>query len=183
MTTDFNKDLALYLKESAQGDREAFAALYRAASAKLFGVILRILEDRSLATDILQEVFVKIWRNASGYDPAKAAPMTWMAAIARNRALDEARKRKPATLDLDSEDLHIAAPETDPFAGRQRQEDLVSLLACLDGLDSERRRIVVLAYCHGLSRDELARRFAHPVATIKTWLRRSLLQLRECLGS
>jgi RNA polymerase sigma-70 factor (ECF subfamily) len=109
--------------------------------------------------------------------------MTWMAAIARNRALDEARKRKHVTLDPESEDLHIAAPETDPLAGRQRNEDLTRLLACLDGLDSERRRIVVLAYCHGLSRDELAARFAHPVATIKTWLRRSLLQLRECLGS
>ena len=64
---------------------------------------------------------MKIWRNASGYDPAKAAPMTWMAAIARNRALDEARKRKHATLDPGSEDLHIAAPETDPLAGRQKE--------------------------------------------------------------
>ena len=91
MTKDYIDDLTLTLKRTAQGDREAFAALYRATSAKLFGVILRILEDRTLAADILQEVFVKIWRNASGYDPAKAAPMTWMAAIARNRALDEAR--------------------------------------------------------------------------------------------
>ncbi len=183
MTIDCGDDLTLILRKTAQGDRLAFAALYRATSAKLFGVILRILDDRSLATDILQEVFVKIWRNASGYDPAKAAPMTWMAAIARNRALDEARKRKHATLDPESEDLHIAAPETDPLAGRQKNEDLTRLLACLDGLDAERRRIVVLAYCHGLSRDELATRFAKPVATIKTWLRRSLLQLRECLGS
>lgn len=183
MTTDYIDDLTITLKKTAQGDREAFNALYRATSAKLFGVILRILEDRTLAADILQEVYVKIWRNASGYDPAKAAPMTWMAAIARNRALDEARKRKHVTLDPESEDLHIAAPETDPLAGRQRNEDLTRLLSCLDGLDSERRRIVVLAYCHGLSRDELAARFAHPVATIKTWLRRSLLQLRECLGS
>ena len=183
MTDDYNDELKNLLRLSAQGDRQAFAALYRATSPKLFGVTLRILDDRTLATDILQEVFVKIWRNASSYDPAKASPMTWLAAIARNRALDEARKRKPATLDPEAEELHIAAPEVDPLAGRQRNEELTRLVACLDGLDAERRRIVVLAYCQGLSRDELAARFARPVATIKTWLRRSLLQLRECLGS
>jgi RNA polymerase sigma-70 factor (ECF subfamily) len=183
MTDDYKDDLKQLLTLAAEGDRQAFAALYRATAPKLFGVVLRILDDRTLATDILQEVFVKIWRNASSYDPAKASPMTWLAAIARNRALDEARKRKPATLDPESEDLHIAAPEVDPLAGRQRNEELSRLVACLEGLDAEKRRIVIQAYCHGLSRDELAARFAHPVATIKTWLRRSLLQLRECLGS
>ena len=78
---------------------------------------------------------------------------------------------------------HLAAPGTDPLAGRERTEDLRRLLACLEKLDPERRRIVVQAYCDGLSRDDLSSRFSHPVATIKTWLRRSLLQLRECLGT
>ncbi len=180
---DNGEDLRDWLKASARGDRIAFAALYRASSAKLFGTVLRIISDRALASDILQEVYVKIWRNASSYDPVRASPMTWMATIARNRALDEARKRKPATLDPEAEELHLAAPEIDPLAGRERAEDMRRLLACLDGLDVERRRIVVLAYCEGLSRDELAARFSHPVATIKTWLRRSLMQLRECLGT
>ncbi len=175
-------DLTDWLVGAARGDRTAFAALYRATSAKLYGAVLRILNDRALATDILQEVYVKIWSRAESFDPARASPMVWMSAIARNRALDEVRKRRVVTVDSDSEDLQLAAPESDPLGGRARNEDLRRLLSCLDGLDPERRRIVVQAYCHGLSREELSVRFAHPIATIKTWLRRSLLQLRECLG-
>jgi RNA polymerase sigma-70 factor, ECF subfamily len=179
---DGSDDLTEWLLGAARGDREAFAALYRATSAKLYGAVLRILGDRALASDILQEVYVKVWSRAASYDQTKASPMTWMAAIARNRALDETRKRKIASLDPEDEDLHLAAPAQDPLEGRARSEELRRLLSCLDGLDAERRRIVVQAYCHGLSRDELAAQFARPVATIKTWLRRSLLQLRECLG-
>jgi RNA polymerase sigma-70 factor (ECF subfamily) len=182
-TVNRDEELAQWLQAAAQGDRQAFATLYRATSAKLFGSILRILNDRALAADILQEVYVKIWRHAATFDASKAAPLTWMTAIARNRALDEARKRKPRTIDVDAEEYHLAAPEQDPLAGRDRAEEWRRLLGCLDGLDAERRRIVVLAYCEGLSRDELSARFDHPVATIKTWLRRSLAQLRECLGS
>lgn len=179
---DISEDLAAWLAGAARGDRAAFAALYRATSAKLYGSVLRILDDRTLATDILQEVYVKIWSRAATYDAAKASPMAWMATIARNRALDEVRKHRIVAVDPESEDLQLPAPESDPLGGRERNEQLRRLLACLDGLDPERRRIVVQAYCHGLSREELATRFAHPVATIKTWLRRSLLQLRECLG-
>jgi RNA polymerase sigma-70 factor (ECF subfamily) len=182
-TNEAGSELAQWLQSAAQGDRQAFAALYRATSSKLFGTILRILNDRALAADVLQEVYVKIWRHAATFDASKAAPATWMNAIARNRALDEARKRKPPTLDPEAEELHLAAPEQDPLAGRDRKEELRRLLGCLDGLDAERRRIVVLAYCEGLSREELSARFAHPTATIKTWLRRSLAQLRECLGT
>lgn len=179
---DVSEDLAAWLAGAARGDRAAFTALYRATSAKLYGAVLRILNDRTLATDILQEVYVKIWSRAATYDPAKASPTAWMTAIARNRALDEVRKHKSVAVDPESEELQIPAPEFDPLGGRARNEQLRRLLACLDGLDPERRRIVVQAYCHGLSREELATRFSHPVATIKTWLRRSLLQLRECLG-
>lgn len=143
---------------------------------------LRILGDRALAADILQEVYVKIWSRAASFDPARASPMTWMTTIARNRALDEARKRRIVAVDADSEELQLAAPEADPLAGRARSEELRRRLSCLEGLDPERRRIVAQAYCHGLSRDELATRFSRPVATIKGWLRRSLLQLRERLG-
>lgn len=179
---DGSEDLKAFLAGAARGDRAAFASLYRATSPKLYGAVLRILNDRALATDILQEVYVKIWSHAARFDPARASPLAWMNAIARNRALDEVRKRRTVSVDADSEDLHLAAPEIDPLGGRARNEELRRLLSCLDGLDPERRRIVVQAYCHGLSRDELAARFSHPVATIKTWLRRSLLQLRECLG-
>jgi len=177
------KDLAKDLTLTATGDRDAFAALYRATSAKLFGVILRILHDRSLAADVLQEVYVKIWNRASSFDATKASAITWMTAVARNRALDEARKRKPQEVDIDGDDVQIAAEQDDPLAGRDRREEMSRLVGCLEGLDAERRRIVVLAYCRGLSREELAAQFAHPVSTIKTWLRRSLTQLRECLDS
>ncbi|MDJ1159502.1 sigma-70 family RNA polymerase sigma factor [Chelatococcus sp. SYSU_G07232] len=172
-----------WLARSARGDRAAFQALYRATSAKLFGTILRILGDRDLSRDVTQETYVKIWHNAARYDPAKSSPITWMAAIARNRALDEARRRQPPAADIDDVELEVPGDNPDPLAARARREELRRLIACLDGLDAERRQAVLLAYCHGLSREALAQRFARPVGTIKVWLHRSLAQLRECLGS
>lgn len=177
---DDKDELTRLLLRSASGDRQAFTALYRATSPKLYAVILRILNDRALASDALQEIYVKVWRNAGHFDPTKSAPLTWLAAIARNRALDEVRRRRPATVEIGEGE--IAAELDDPLAGRDRAEGLRKLLACLDGLDAHRRQLVLLAYYHGLSREALARKFERPVATIKTWLHRSLAQIRECLA-
>jgi RNA polymerase sigma-70 factor (ECF subfamily) len=178
---DDKDEISRLLRRSASDDRKAFAALYRATSSKLYAIILRILNDRALASDVLQEVYVKIWRSAGQFDPAKSAPTTWLAAIARNRALDEVRRRRPAPVEIDN-DAEIAAEMDDPLAGRDRAEELRKLLACLDGLDAQRRQALLLAYYRGLSREALAVKFERPVATIKTWLHRSLIQLRECLA-
>jgi RNA polymerase sigma-70 factor, ECF subfamily len=167
----------------ARQDRAAFAELYRATGAKLFGIAFRILRRRDLAEDVLQEVYAKIWRRAGDFDAAKASAITWMAAIVRNRALDEVR-RKPAIFFEDlPKSFEPAADNPDPLAGRDRGENLKQLLACLDKLEAPKRQMVLLAYCHGASREALAERFAAPVPTIKTWLHRALAQLRLCLAT
>jgi RNA polymerase sigma-70 factor (ECF subfamily) len=175
-------DLADLLARVAARDREAFAAVYKATSAKLWGVVVRILPRRDIAEDVLQDVYVRIWERAVSFDPAKASPITWMATIARNRAIDEVRRKSTVSIEDTPESLEVEQDAPSPLDNTQMSEDLRRLQQCLQGLDPERREIVLLAY-NGLSRDELAKRFSHPVATIKTWLHRSLAQLRKCLGS
>jgi RNA polymerase sigma-70 factor (ECF subfamily) len=177
------EDIADLMARVARKDRAAFAELYRATSAKMFGTALRILRRRDLAEDILQEVYTKIWERAGDFDAAKASPITWMATIVRNRALDEVRRKAPTQIEDMPEGFEPAAELEDPLAGRERSEALRRLLACLDNLDPQKRQMVLLAYYHGASRDALAQRYEAPVPTIKTWLHRSLAQLRACLSS
>jgi len=176
-------DLAQLLSQVAARDRAAFAALYKQTHAKLYGVIARILARSDLAGEILQEAYVRIWRKAGDFDPAKGSPIAWMATIARNRALDEARRVKPFALEDMPESFEPPAEEVDPLGARDRSERLAALLRCLSRLDDEKRQIVLLAYYRGLSREALAKRFARPVPTIKTWLHRGLAQLKDCLSS
>ena len=176
-------DLTHLLIRIAARDAAAFAALYRATSAKLYGVVARILTRGDVAADVLQEAYVRIWERAGDFDPAKGSALAWMATIARNRALDEARRVRPGSLEDQPEGFEPAAEDVDPLGARERSEGLAALIDCLKGLDEEKRAIVLLAYYRGSSREALAKRFGRPVATIKTWLHRSLAQLRDCLKS
>ncbi len=136
--------------------------------------------EATLAADALQEAYVRIWEKAGEFDPVKGSPLAWMATIARNRALDEVRRVRPSSLEDQPDGLRPAAEDIDPLAARERSEGLAALVECLQALDEEKRAIVLLAYYRGLSRDALAKRFGRPVPTIKTWLHRSLAQLRDC---
>ncbi|HTZ68444.1 MAG TPA: sigma-70 family RNA polymerase sigma factor [Roseiarcus sp.] len=176
-------DLAGLLSRIAARDAAAFAALYRQTSAKLYGTVARILNRGDAAADVLQEAYVRIWERAGEFDPLKGSPLAWMATIARNRALDEVRRVRPGSLEDQPESFEPAADDVDPLAARARSEELARLMDCLQRLDDEKRAIVLLAYYRGSSREALARRFGRPVATIKTWLHRSLAQLRDCLAS
>jgi RNA polymerase sigma-70 factor (ECF subfamily) len=167
----------------ATRDAAAFSALYKQTSAKLYGVVARILTRGDVAADVLQEVYVRIWEKAGEFDPVRGSPLAWMATIARNRALDEVRRVRPVSLEDQPEGFEPAAEEIDPLAARERSEGLTRLVDCLKGLDEEKRAIVLLAYYRGSSREALAKRFGRPVPTIKTWLHRSLAQLRDCLSS
>lgn len=180
MTRD---DLAALMTRVAAKDREAFAALYRATSGKLYGLLLRILSSRALADEALQEVYVKIWDRAGDFDASRASPITWMATIARNRALDEKRRAASARLDELPEGADFVAETEDPLASRERGEQLAALMKCLARLDPGRRQMVLLAYYRGLSRDELSRRLGAPLSTVKTWLRRGLAELKLCLSA
>ena len=181
--TGASDDLSNLLSRIATRDAAAFAALYKQTNAKLYGVVARILTRGDAAADALQEVYVRIWEKAGEFDPLKGSPLAWMATIARNRALDEVRRVRPVSLEDQPEGFEPAAEEIDPLAARERSEVLTALVDCLKALDEEKRAIVLLAYYRGSSRDALAKRFGRPVPTIKTWLHRSLAQLRDCLAS
>lgn len=176
-----SRELCDLLARVARQDRTAFTEVYRATSAKLYGILLRICRRRELADEMLQEVYIKVWERAGDFDPARASPITWMATIARNRALDEMRRRIPVPLDdapevLDMADDARLASEWVELAGEVKQ-----LAGCLEGLEPDKAEIIKLAYLSGLSREELAQRFGAPVATIKTWIHRGLRQLKDCL--
>lgn len=183
VATRTQTDLAGLLAAAAKGDQAAFERLYVATRAKLYGVVLRILRRGDLADEVLQETYLKVWRNAGEFDPQKASPITWMVAIARNRAIDLIRRKPDISIEDEPAALEALAENPDPLAAREMTDELRRLLGCLGALDDERRRVVLLAYYNGLSREELAVRFEKPVNTIKTWLRRSLIEIRECLGS
>jgi RNA polymerase sigma-70 factor (ECF subfamily) len=130
----------------------------------------------------MQEIYLKVWRNAAQFDPSLATPITWMVAMARNRAIDIVRKKTEVSIEEEPDAMNFAADTPNPLARREMTEELKRLLGCLGKLDPEKQRIVLLAYYSGWTRDQLSRKLDIPVNTIKTWLRRSLLEIRECLG-
>ena len=174
------QQLASMLGEVSRGDRAAFARLYEASSRKLYAIVLGIARRRELADDLLQEAYLRIWQDAAQFNPLRSSPMTWMATIARNCALDETRRAASRPTEDDSALLALPSDCT-PFTTYVATEDAPRLRACLERLGPERRALVVRAYCLGLTREEIARATGHPVATIKTWLRHTLLELRRHL--
>jgi RNA polymerase sigma-70 factor, ECF subfamily len=176
------QNISALLVQVASKDTVAFGQIYDATSAKLYGILLRILRRRDLADEVLQEVYVKIWERAADFDPARSSPITWMATIARNRALDEIRRRVPVSIEDTPEAFNVASDEAPPLQALELSQDVQRLNACLDRLEPQRKQLVVEAYIQGASREELSQRFGHPVSTIKTWLHRSLAQLKACLS-
>jgi RNA polymerase sigma-70 factor (ECF subfamily) len=174
-------DIENWLARCAMGDRRAFAALYQATSAKLFGICLRVLQDRSEAEDVLQDVYVKIWRNAGQYRVNGLSPMTWLITIARNASIDRLRRRRAMSGDSDGADLQ-ADPAPGPEARAMAASDSARLTGCLGELDERHAQAVKGAYLDGETYADLAVRFDVPLNTMRTWLRRSLLKLRECLS-
>ena len=167
--------------EVAGGDKSAFARLYALTHAKLLGVALRILRDRALAEDVLQESYVKIWRHAASYDPSIASPMTWMATIVRHGAIDALRKRQLEALGSEDEMATIASADPDPVEEIHLARLRPKALAAFAKLPEEKRRLIMLAYLRDRSRQELSQRFGVPANTVKTHLRRALLELRATM--
>ncbi len=176
-------ELVWLLAATSQRDDAAFERLYRETRAKLYGVLLRILGNPALAEEVLQETYLKVWTGADKFDPMIASPITWMVAIARNRAIDIVRKKGEVSIE-EAQEAEEATPDSSPppLARREMTEELKRLLGCLGRLDPEKQRIVLLAYYSGWSREQLAAKLDIPVNTIKTWLRRSLLEIRDCMG-
>jgi RNA polymerase sigma-70 factor (ECF subfamily) len=173
-------EIAALIQRLALRDRAALAQLYNAVSPKLFGVCMRILRDRSDAEDALQEVFVKIWQRADRFSLAGTSPVGWMVAIARNHSIDRLRSRKPSGDSLDAA-REIADTGRDPEAHTVLKSEGRRVDRCMGELEADRADAVRSAYVEGLSYQELAERYSVPLNTMRTWLRRSLLKLRECL--
>jgi RNA polymerase sigma-70 factor, ECF subfamily len=171
------------LGRCALRDRAAFSALYRATSANLFGMALRIVRKRQWAEEVLQEAFVKIWNHASSYDPNRGTPMTWMINVVRNQAFDM-KRRADVRAELNAvpvdEDL-LPASEDDPSEQTAIDADLARLQRCLDQLAEEQRQCMLLVYHDGYTLTEIAQRRRLPLGTVKTWIRRGLIRVRECM--
>ena len=189
-------DLSRLLARAGLGDRAAFATLYERTSSHLFAVVLRINRDRAQAEDILQEVYVNVWRAASSFDAAQSQPLTWLTSITRNRAIDSLRRQQTqprmrvaaASADgSESEDDDVYDSVADDAPGPlellSRAADARSLAACIDKLSATQRQSLALAFFQGLSHGEVAVQMGQPLGTIKSWLRRSLVALKSCLDA
>lgn len=161
-------------------DRAAFDLLYRQTSAKLFGVCLRVLNDRAEAEEALQEVYVKIWTKADRFAVSDLSPISWLVAVARNHSIDRIRARRMKQAGLD-EAAEIADPSPGPEALAVAGDEGARIHLCLEELDTDRAAAVRGAYLVGESYAELAERHGVPLNTMRTWLRRSLMKLKDCL--
>ncbi len=172
------------LSQIALGTRDAFAALYRGTASKLFGICLRVLPERSEAEDALQDVFTTVWRKAAQFDPSRASATTWLAMIARSKAIDRLRalptRRAQISLELAEE---LEDPAVTPSQAVQAATERERLDRCLELLEPRRRALIRAAFFGGATYEELATRTQSPLGSIKSWIRRGLLQLRECLGT
>lgn len=179
-----NTQLAEWLAQSGLGNRQAFSALYEATKSKLFGVSLRIVRERHVAEEVLQESFVSIWNNAANYATHKSAPMTWMTAIVRNRSLDIVRRPHVEVADEDDFfSLNLEDETPGPSEQLMANRDSARVERCLQGLDAEQKQTISLAFFHGLSHSEVADHMRRPLGTVKTHIRRGLQKLKGCLES
>ena len=174
--------MSVLIPKTSTQDRAAFRELYSASSAKLMGVLLRILGQRAEAEDALQEVFTRVWLKAGRYDASKGRGMTWLIALSRNLAIDRLRQRSDHVSDDDAMAAHAdPAPraETRMIATGEARR----INDCFATLEPDRAEALRGAYLTGLSYTDLATKFDVPLNTMRTWLRRSLLRLKECMGS
>ena len=173
-------ELARLLERTADEDQVSLKSLYDCTAAKLYGVCLRVLRDEAEAQEVLQEVFLSVWRNAGSFDASRASPITWMATIARNRAIDRLRSRPAPTEDLTAA-AHIADDRPTSLEVLETAEDASRLRGCLDELDSRAGKAIRAAFFEGATYPELAEREGVPLPTMKSWVRRGLIRLRGCL--
>lgn len=186
-----SRELAALLAQTGLGDRRAFARLYERTSGHLFAVVLRIQRDRAQAEDLLQEIYVSVWKAASGFDAARAQPLTWLTHIARNKAIDSLRRAQAQPrLESTSRDDDDDRPELTesmaddgpgPLELLGHAADRRQLGACMERLSPPQRQSVALAFFDGLSHAEVAEHLREPLGTVKSWVRRALATLKGCL--
>jgi RNA polymerase sigma-70 factor, ECF subfamily len=162
----------------AQGDPSALERLYEATCAKLYGVVLRIVRRHDLAADVMEDAYLTIWHSAGEFNPAQSSPLAWMVAIARRLAIDVARRGGDAVGEPE-----VIEENEGPGAVPRHQltDDLKRLLTCIGRLEPERQRMLLLAYYGAFSREQLSIKLDMPVDLLKSSLRRSLVEVEQCL--
>jgi len=166
----------------AEGDRTAFAELYRLTSGRLLGIAIRILGDRGAAEDVLQEAYLRIWQNAHRFDAGLGSALGWLTTILRHRAIDRARLIRASRENAVGGDTDLEAATSEPSVSPEHQiAEGQSVLRCLERLDGHRRTLILLAFTRGFTHVELAARMAMPLGTVKSDIRRGLKELRICL--
>ncbi|MBC7717430.1 MAG: sigma-70 family RNA polymerase sigma factor [Pseudorhodobacter sp.] len=190
--TERSRELSQLLAHAGLGDRAAFATLYDKTSSHLFAVVLRINRDRGQAEDVLQEVYVNVWRSAQSFDAAQSQPLTWLTRIARNRAIDSLRRAQTqpqfeSRFTGEEEDNDVYDDKADDAPGPldllSRASDARALTDCMQDLSASQRQSVALAFYDGLSHAEVAEKMGQPLGTVKSWVRRALSSLKGCLES
>ncbi len=166
------------------GSQAAFAQLYQSTSSKLFGVALRIVRREDWAEEVVQECYVNIWNHSATYQVGLSAPMTWMTSIVRNRCLDWLRRPnfEDAT-DDNSVFEAVESAEPGPLALLEQSTEAGAIARCMGGLDENQKQAVSMAFFDGLTHAELAEKLGQPLGTVKTWVRRGLVKLKDCLGT
>lgn len=184
MKTIVNADLIELVARCGQGDRKAFTQLYETTSPKLYGVALRMLVRRDLAEEVLQEAYVSIWHHAANYRPDKAAVMTWLTTIVRNRCLDVLRVH-PHEVNLEDSDTFDtwASSDLTPLEVATQNSQARALINCMHLLQPMQRQAIALSYFYGLAHEQLSSHLEQPLGTIKTWIRRGLQSLKGCMGA
>ena len=174
-------ELNQLLQLAGRNDQKAFAELYKRTSSKLFGVCLRMLRDRGEAEEVLQETYTTVWRRAASFDATRASAITWLVTLSRNKAIDRLRQHREELLDDPSKLDETVDEQPTPAAGAETSQEYQRLQHCLDELDPQQQSSVREAFFTGATYNELATRCKVPLGTMKSWIRRSLMQLRTCL--
>jgi len=176
-----NEPLALnvLLQACGEGNRWAFETLYRATSPKLFGICLHYLGNRAEAEEILQEVYISLWLKASSFNPQLASASTWLASIARNKAIDRCRARH---VHESLDDLSELPARDSVVDNVEREREGQAIDRCLATLEEDQQRYIRFAFFEGCSYAELAERHNIALGTMKSWIRRGLARLGRCLG-
>jgi RNA polymerase sigma-70 factor (ECF subfamily) len=170
------------LAAAGRGNRDALQTVYRLTAAKLFAVCMRILGERSEAEDALQEIYMTVWRKAAAFDPALSSPMTWLIAIARNRAIDHLRAHgQNRRMDPIEEAIDLADDKPTADAALQSAQERARLRYCIDRLAGHERAALRGAFFDGNTYEELAERMKVPLGTMKSWIRRAMIKLKACL--
>ncbi len=180
-----NHELLMLLHQSARGDQSAFHRLYERTSGRLYAVAMRLMRRNDLADEVMQEAYVKIWHNAGEYISDRGAVLTWMVSILRYRAIDRLRKLKRELVSEDIDELQDQIPDhgMEPLQFINAAADAKLLHGCLEELVDKQKHSIALAFFDGLTHEQLSQHLDAPLGTVKSWIRRGLMLLRQCLNN